>query len=32
LEYSGAVLAYSIVAFGAPILWLILRRFSQIKL
>ena len=31
LEYSIAVLAYSIVAFGAPILWLILRRFSQIK-
>lgn len=31
LEYSNVVLAYSIVAFGAPILWLILRRFSQIK-
>jgi hypothetical protein len=31
LEYSNAVLGYSMVAFGAPILWLILRRFSQIK-
>ncbi|HXW11289.1 MAG TPA: hypothetical protein VD694_00915, partial [Nitrososphaeraceae archaeon] len=31
LEYSNAVLAYSVVAFGAPILWLIFRKFSQIK-
>ena len=31
LEYSNAVLVYSMVAFGAPILWLILRRISQIK-
>ena len=31
LEYSNAVFAYSMVAFGAPILWLLLRRFSQIK-
>lgn len=31
LEYTSAVLAYSIVAFGAPVLWLIVRRFSQIK-
>lgn len=32
LEYSHAVLAYSIVAFGAPILWLTLRRISHMKL
>jgi len=31
LEYSNAVLAYSMVAFGAPILWLSLRRIAQIK-
>ena len=31
LEYSNAVLAYSMVAFAAPILWLILRRISHIK-
>jgi hypothetical protein len=29
LEYSNAVLAYSVVAFGAPILWLYLRRIAQ---
>jgi hypothetical protein len=31
LEYSIATLAYSMVAFGAPILWLGLRRIAQIK-
>ena len=31
LEYSISVLAYSMVAFGAPILWLGLRRIAQIK-
>lgn len=31
LEYSNAVLAYSMVAFGAPILWMGLRRISHIK-
>jgi hypothetical protein len=31
LEYSNAVLAYSMVAFGAPILWLILRRIAQMR-
>jgi hypothetical protein len=31
LEYSTAVLAYSMVAFGAPILWLGLRRIARIK-
>jgi hypothetical protein len=31
LEYSNAVLAYSMVAFGAPILWLSLRRRTQMK-
>jgi hypothetical protein len=31
LEYSNAVLAYSMVAFGAPILWLCLRRTAQMK-
>lgn len=31
LEFSNAVLAYSMVAFCAPVLWLILRRFSKIK-
>ena len=31
LEYSISVLAYSIVAFGAPILWLALRKISKIK-
>ncbi len=31
LEYSNAVLAYSMVAFCAPILWLSLRRVAQIK-
>lgn len=31
LEYSIATLAYSMVAFGAPILWLSLRRIAQIK-
>ena len=31
LEYSISVLAYSIVAFGAPILWLALRKISEIK-
>jgi hypothetical protein len=30
LEYSIAVLAYSMVAFGAPILWLGLRRIAKI--
>lgn len=30
LEYSNAVLAYSMVAFGAPVLWLYLRRVSRI--
>jgi hypothetical protein len=31
LEYSNAVLAYSMVAFGAPILWLVLRRITRMK-
>src|SRR5688572_15707748 len=31
LEYSNAVLGYALVAFGAPILWLYLRRIAQIK-
>ena len=31
LEYSSAVLAYSMVAFGAPIVWLGLRRIAQMK-
>jgi hypothetical protein len=31
LEYSNAVLAYSMIAFGAPILWLCLRRMARIK-
>ena len=31
LEYSNAVLAYSMVAFVAPIVWLGLRRIAQIK-
>jgi hypothetical protein len=31
LEYSIATLAYSMVAFGAPILWLSLRRIARIK-
>ncbi|HEY7734938.1 MAG TPA: hypothetical protein VIB07_09115 [Nitrososphaera sp.] len=31
LEYSNAVLAYSLVAFGAPILWLSLRKIAQMK-
>jgi|SRR5688572_5812219 hypothetical protein len=31
LEYSISVLAYSMVAFGAPILWLALRKISKIK-
>lgn len=31
LEYSIAVLAYSFVAFGAPILWLCLRRIAQMR-
>jgi hypothetical protein len=31
LEYSIAVLAYSIVAISAPILWLSLRRTAKIK-
>jgi hypothetical protein len=31
LEYSNAVLAYSMVAFGAPILWLGLRRIAQMR-
>lgn len=31
LEYSNAVLAYSMVAFGAPILWLGLRRIAHMK-
>lgn len=31
LEYSIAVLAYSMVAFSAPILWLGLRRTAKIK-
>jgi len=31
LEYSISVLAYSMVAFGAPILWLGLRRIAQIN-
>jgi hypothetical protein len=30
LEYSIAVLAYSMVVFGAPILWLGLRRIAKI--
>jgi hypothetical protein len=30
LEYSIAVLGYSMVAFGAPILWLGLRRIAKI--
>ena len=31
LEYSIAVLAYSMVAFSAPILWLSLRRTAKIN-
>ena len=31
LEYSIAVLAYSMVAFGAPIVWLALRRIDQMR-
>jgi hypothetical protein len=31
LEYSNAVLAYSMVAFCAPVLWLFLRRIARIK-
>jgi hypothetical protein len=31
LEFSNAVLAYSMVAFGAPILWLYFRRAAQMK-
>ena len=31
LEYSNAVLAYAMVAFAAPIVWLCLRRIAQIK-
>ena len=31
LEYSTAVLAYAMVAFVAPIVWLFLRRIAQIK-
>jgi hypothetical protein len=31
LKYSSAVLAYSMVAFGAPIVWLGLRRIAQMK-
>lgn len=31
LEYSSAVLAYSMVAFGALIVWLGLRRIAQMK-
>jgi hypothetical protein len=31
LEYSSAVLAYSMVAFGAPILWLGLRRIAKMR-
>jgi hypothetical protein len=31
LEYSISVLGYSMVAFGAPILWLGLRKISKIK-
>jgi hypothetical protein len=29
LEYSNAVLGYAMVAFGAPIVWLYLRRIAQ---
>ena len=32
LEYSNAVLAYSMVAFGAPIVWLGLRRTAKMNL
>jgi hypothetical protein len=31
LEYSVAVLGYSMVAFGAPILWLGLRRIGRMR-
>ena len=31
LEYSNAVLGYAMVAFGAPIVWLYLRRIAQIR-
>jgi len=31
LEYSNAVLAYSMFAFGAPILWLVLRRITRMR-
>src|ERR1051325_3231091 len=31
LEYSNAVLAYSMVAFGAPILWMSLRKIAQMR-
>lgn len=32
LEYSSAVLAYSMVAFAAPIVWLGLRKIAKMKL
>jgi hypothetical protein len=31
LEYSNAVLAYSMVAFSAPMVWLYLRRIAKMK-
>ena len=31
LEYSNVVLAYSMVAFGAPILWIALRKFAKVE-
>jgi hypothetical protein len=31
LEYSNSVLAYSMVAFGAPMVWLGLRRIAQMR-
>ena len=32
LEYSIAVLAYSLVAFSSPIVWLMLRKIAKMKL
>jgi hypothetical protein len=32
LEYSNAVLAYSIVAFASPVVWLLLRKIAKMRL
>lgn len=31
LEYSNAVMVYSMFAFGAPILWVVIRRIAKMK-